>query len=212
MKIFNLILRYFKKTPKQQPIVKGLKFGWKRDLPDHRDKKFKITAPHDLPALVDLRAQCPPVYNQGNLGSCTANALGAAFQFEQMKQNKPNFIPSRLFIYYNERAIEGTINEDAGAMIRDGIKTMCKEGVCPESKWQYIESRFKDKPCNCCYKVALDNQVLEYLRLSPHTIYEVKHCLADGYPVAFGFTIFESFMTDNVTQTGIATLPLPVVL
>ena len=87
---------------------------------------------HDLPKAVDLRPQCPPVYNQGKIGSCTANALGAAYQFEQIKQKRSNFIPSRLFIYYNVRAIGGTINQDSGAMIRDGIKTMVKEGVCPE--------------------------------------------------------------------------------
>jgi C1A family cysteine protease len=206
MKILKTISGWFKKP---KPTASRINFGWKRDLPDFRDRKFKITAPHELPAMVDLRGQCPPIYNQGNLGSCTANALGGAFQFEQMKQNKPNWIPSRLFIYYNERAIEGTINEDAGAQIRDGIKTMVKEGVCPETMWQYVESKFTKKPCQQCYDEALKNQVLEYLRLSPHTLYEVKHCLADGYPVTFGFMIFESFMVDSVAKTGIATMPLP---
>lgn len=200
-KLFN----WFKK-PKEEPTP-ALKFGWKRDLPDHRDFKFKITAPVELPTLVDMRAQCPPVYNQGNLGSCTANALGAAFQFEQMRQNKPNWIPSRLFIYYNERAMEGTINEDAGAMIRDGIKTMVKEGVCPETMWKYIEHKFKVKPCDCCYKEALNNQVLEYQRITPHTLYEVKHCLAEGHPVVFGFMIYESMMTDTVARTGFVPVP-----
>ena len=203
MKILNFIKNLFKKPKKEKTI----KFGWKRDLHDPRDFKFKIVAPHDLPTLVDLRAQCPEVYNQGNLGSCTANALGGAFQFEQKKQGKPDFIPSRLFIYYNERVIEGTVNEDAGAMIRDGIKTMVAEGVCPETKWQYIENKFKDKPCDCCYKTALENQVQEYLRISPHTLYEVKHCLSDGYPVAFGFTIYESMMTGEVARTGFVPMP-----
>lgn len=205
MKLFDFIKNLFRKTKKEtQPQIK---FGWKRDLPDHRDKKFKIVAPHDLPPMVDLRPQCPPVYNQGNLGSCTANAIGSAFQFEQMKQNKPNWIPSRLFIYYNEREMEGTINEDAGAMIRDGIKSVVAQGVCPEDMWKYIESKFKSKPCPQCYKAALDNQVKEYLRLSPHSLYEVKHCLSDGYPVIFGFSVYESMMTENVARTGIVPIP-----
>ena len=203
MKKWKLFAWLFK-PKKAQPEIK---FGWKRDLPDHRDFKFKITAPHDLPTFVDLRPQMPAIYNQGNLGSCTANALGAAFQFEQMKQNKPNWIPSRLFIYYNERAMEGTINEDAGAMIRDGIKTMVSEGVCPEDQWKYIEHKFKVKPPKPCYDEALNNQVLEYLRISPHTIYEVKHCLADGYPVVFGFMIYESMMTQDVARTGYVPVP-----
>ena len=205
MKILNFFKKLFGVKPKK--TTNRVNFGWKKDLHDPRDKKFKIVAPHELPRQVDLTMQFPPVYNQGNLGSCTANALGGAFQFEQKKQGKPDFIPSRLFIYYNERVIEGTVNEDAGAMIRDGIKTMVDAGVCPETMWQYIESKFKTKPCPDCYKTALENQVQEYLRLSPHTLYEVKHCLSDGYPVVFGFTIYESMMTDEVARTGLVPIP-----
>ncbi len=204
MKFFTFIKNLFIKS---KPQSKLKNFGWKRDLPDHRDFKFKINVPHELPPKIDLRLQCPPVYNQGNLGSCTANAIGSAFQFEQMKQNKPNFIPSRLFIYYNEREMEGTINEDAGAQIRDGIKSVVDKGVCPETMWQYIESKFTSKPCSQCYNEALNNQVKEYLRLSPHSLYEVKHCLFDGYPVIFGFMIYESMMTENVTRTGLVPIP-----
>ena len=204
MKFINFIMSFFKKKPEQHTFIK---FGWVKDNYDPNDVKFKIDIPHALPPLVDLRTQCPPVYNQGTLGSCTANALGAAYQFEQMKQQKQHFIPSRLFIYYNERAMEGTITQDAGAMIRDGIKTMTDAGVCPESQWQYIESNFKARPCGCCYKTALDNQIQESLRLSPHTLYEVKHCLSDGYPVVFGFTIYQSFMSEEVSRTGMAKMP-----
>lgn len=208
MKLFTIIRNLIKKLF-GKPEKQAFKFGWVKDNVDPRDRKFKITVPHELPSKVDLREYCPPIYNQGDLGSCTANALGAAFQFEQIKQKKQDFIPSRLFIYYNERALEGTINEDAGAMIRDGIKTMVKEGVCPETMWKYNTWKFKTKPSDDCYRVALDNQVLEYLRISPHTLYEVKHCLYDGYPVSFGFTIYESFMSDTVARTGVASMPKP---
>lgn len=200
------ILNWFKNRKKKNEVP-DVKFGWKRDLPDHRDFKFKVTIPKELPTHIDLRSKCPPVYNQGTLGSCTANALGAAFQFEQIKKKKANWIPSRLFIYYNERALENTINEDAGAMIRSGIKTMVKEGVCPESKWKYIISKFKQKPPKSCYDEALDNQVLEYLRITPHTLYEVKQCLVDGYPVVFGFMMYQSMMTPQVKKTG--RIPIP---
>jgi C1A family cysteine protease len=110
-------------------------YGWLPDLPDQRD--YSYSAPSvvvsKLPKKVDLRKTCPPVYNQGQLGSCTANAIGAAFHYELMKQKAQAFMPSRLFIYYNERVIENSVNSDNGAMIRDGIKTVNKQGVCPES-------------------------------------------------------------------------------
>lgn len=206
MNILKRFFKLFKKEIKTQPLRN---FGWKRDLPDHRDIKFKIVAPHELPPSVDLRNLCPDIYDQGELGSCTANALGGAFQFEQIKQKRSDFIPSRLFVYYNEREMEGTINEDAGAQIRNGIKTMVDKGVCPESMWPYNIGKFKKKPDAGCYTVALENQITEYLRITPHTLYEVKHCLSDGYPVAFGFTIYESFMSDTVARTGIASMPGP---
>ena len=80
------------------------KFGWKPDLPDHRDHLYAAPAhiTTKLPSSVDLRKLCPPVYNQGQFGSCTANAIGAAVPFEQMKQSEKSFVPSRLFIYYKD--------------------------------------------------------------------------------------------------------------
>jgi hypothetical protein len=102
------------------------KYGWAPDLPDQRDHLYSAPQPvlAKLPPKKDLRSGCPPVYDQGQLGSCTANAISGAIQFEQKKQGVTLFMPSRLFIYYNERAIEGTVNSDAGAQIRDGVKSV----------------------------------------------------------------------------------------
>src|SRR6266436_3557786 len=126
------------------------KYGWVPDLPDHRD--FLYSAPQavlgaKLPKSVDLRPNCPPVYDQGQLGSCTGNAIAGAIQFEREKQKlSPDFIPSRLFIYYNERVIEGTVESDSGAQIRDGIKSVSTNGACPENAWPYDISKFAVKP------------------------------------------------------------------
>ena len=79
--------------------------------------------------------------------------------------------------------------------------------MCPEKIWEYNTSKFAIKPTQDCYDSALNNQVQEYLRISPHTLYEVKHCLSDGYPVAFGFTVYESLMSSKVAKTGIAQMP-----
>src|SRR6266436_2634478 len=135
-------------------IRKIKRYGWIPDIPDQRD--YLYAAPpaflRALPPRVDLRKQCPPVYDQGQLGSCTANAIGGAIEFDQMKEKLPQiFIPSRLFIYYNERVIEGTVNTDAGAMLRDGIKTVAKQGACPEPMWPYLIARFKTRPSAACY-------------------------------------------------------------
>jgi C1A family cysteine protease len=206
MKLFDFIKKVIIKEPKANKY----NFGWKRDLHDPRDIMYKVsvpTAPQELPPMVDLRPKCPPIYNQGSIGSCTGNAIASAFQFGQMKLNKPNWIPSRLFIYYNERVMEGTVGEDAGATIRDGIKSVVDKGVCPETMWKYVESKFATKPCSQAYKEALNNQIKEYLRISPHTLRGVKEALADGFPVIFGFSIYESMMTDEVARTGYVPIP-----
>src|SRR5918911_1464153 len=126
--------------------IKIKRYGWRPDRPDQRDQLYAAppAAIGSLPPKVDLRQNCPPVYDQGELGSCTANAIGAAIQFEQMKQQlTENFIPSRLFIYYNERVIEGTVDSDSGAQIRDGIKSINKQGACSErDDWPYEIIKF----------------------------------------------------------------------
>jgi len=115
---------------------KVARYGWIPDIPDHRDIMFRkvYRIPARLPASVDLRSQCPKVVDQGQLGSCTANALGGAMEFVMIKDKKPYADLSRLFLYYDERVIEHTVNQDSGAMIRDGIKTLAKQGVCTEKK------------------------------------------------------------------------------
>src|SRR2546430_246987 len=83
-------------------------FGWMPDLPDNRDHLYSapLAKLRVLPTKADLRRHCPRVYNQGDIGSCTANAIAAAIEFDRKKQKLRDFIPSRLFIYYNERSIE----------------------------------------------------------------------------------------------------------
>ena len=184
-------------------------YGWTPDRPDQRDKLYAAIAapPKILPASVDLRAQCSPVENQGQLGSCTANALVGSLEFLEIKAGKPATDLSRLFVYYNERAIEGTINEDAGAMIRDGVKSLVKQGVCTEKAWPYVIGKFAVKPPAACFKQGLAHQVLSYHRIL--TVQEMKSCLAEGYPFVFGFTVYEAFESATVAKTGQLNLPRP---
>ena len=185
------------------------RYGWLPDLPDHRDRLY--AAPMEiagaLPAKADLQAQCPPVYDQGQLGSCTANAIAGAIQFDRMKQMlSPMFTPSRLFIYYNERAIEHSIDSDSGAQIRDGIKSIGKQGDCPETEWPYVIARFKTKPPKKCYADARKYKAVLYQRLT-QTLGQLKGCVASGWPFVFGFTVYEGFESATVTKTGHASLP-----
>lgn len=186
------------------------RFGWVRDIPDQRD--FRYQPPprlaRALPPKVDLTAGFLDCYNQGQLGSCTANAIAGALQFLEEKEGaSPPVMPSRLFIYYNERALEGTIDSDSGAQIRDGIKTVAKRGFCPEAMWPYDIRRFATKPSDGCYRAALKDRVSQYLRLDHENGVSLMTCLASGYPFVFGFSVYESFESPRVVQTGVVNLP-----
>ena len=181
--------------------------GWIPDLPDHRDFLYADLRPAGvrLPKSVDLRPHMSPVENQGQLGSCTANALAGALEFLEIKGGQSLVDLSRLFIYYNERAIEHTVMSDSGAMIRDGIKTLAALGVCSEKKWPYVLSTFTEKPSAACYAEAKKHVVRTYHRIVG--LSDMRACLAEGYPFVFGFSVYESFESAKVAKSGVLNMP-----
>jgi C1A family cysteine protease len=188
--------------------MKIKRYGWVADLPDHRDHVYSapMQVVTSLPTKVDLSSQCPAVYDQGQLGSCTANAIAGAIEFDLMKEKKKDFMPSRLFIYYNERDIEGTVDSDSGAQIRDGIKSIASQGDCPENEWSYDTSKFAQKPPQKCYADALKHKAVQYQRIT-RTLNQMKGCLASGYPFVFGFTVYDGFESEEVAKTGQLNMP-----
>jgi C1A family cysteine protease len=193
------------------PSVPSRRYGWLPDLPDHRDHLYSVPAPiaANLPTSVDLRPKCPPVLDQGQLGSCTANALANAHLFDQMAENDPqDQLPSRLFIYWNERDLEGSVKSDSGAQIRDGIKVLAKLGAPPESAWPYDIAKFAVKPPATAYQAALSEVAIGYQRVT-QSLPQLKGALAAGFPMVFGFTVYESFESDAVAKTGIVPMPGP---
>jgi C1A family cysteine protease len=185
-------------------------YGWIPDRPDQRDHIYAapLMELKTIPSKVDLTAKCPPVYDQGQLGSCTANAIAAAVEFGLMKEHKHAFMPSRLFIYYNERAMEHTVDSDSGAMIRDGIKSVAKQGDAPEKEWPYDIAKFKIKPPPKVYHDAKKHRVVQYQRVVQN-LTQMRGCLASGYPFVFGFTVYESFESQEVATTGVVPMPSP---
>lgn len=181
------------------------RFGWIPDLPDNRDKTYLSSGFRTLPSVVDLREFCSPIENQGELGSCTANAIVGALEFIGIKAGDELTNLSRLFVYYNERVYIHTVKEDSGAMIRDGIKSLVKKGVCTEDSWNYDISKFTVKPSLTAYKEAADHKIALYQRLNG--LRQMRACLATGYPFVFGFTVYDSFGSKKVSDTGIVPMP-----
>jgi C1A family cysteine protease len=185
------------------------KMGWHPSLPDIRDYHYQ--APHNadpsLPAI-DLRPNCPPVQDQGHLGSCTANAVEVALWFDLMKQGLPAGPLSRLFIYYNTRASEGTINSDSGATLRDTIQSVANWGAPPESDCPYLIEYFASPPSVNAYEDGEKTRAVSYFAV-PQVLQLMKACLASGYPFVFGVTVYESFESAQVESTGVVPMPQP---
>ena len=194
-------------------------YGWKHQKKDSRDYKFSnlrclraLVA--SLPSSMDLRQWDSPIEDQGELGSCTANSLTGILQFNEVKYASSGSVYqnlSRLFIYYNERALEGSVDQDSGAEIRDGIKTLATYGVCNETVWPYNVDQFTIKPSAQCYTSALPDVIHSYYSLDAatpaQTLINIKTAIASGEPVSFGFDVYDSFESDTVAQTGIMSIP-----
>lgn len=181
------------------------RYGWKRQLPDHRDQLYKPEV-LSLPSFVKL-GNLPPIKDQGDLGSCTAHGITSCVEYLELKDKHPLTLLSRLFLYYNERRLEGTVNSDTGANIRDGIKALKKWGDCSEKICQYDTKQFAHKPHPICYQQAIKHDLVKYSAIN--NLNGMKSCLAAGFPFVLGFSVYDSFESDEVAASGIVPMPSP---
>lgn len=184
------------------------RYDYRPDLPDKRDYYFKYAPAVALPDTIDLRSQMSRIEDQGQLGSCTANAWVGVIEYLDKVKDGHYHNWSRLFLYYNERALHGEENQDNGAYIRDGAKALAKLGICRETHWKYEIGRFAERPPETCYEEGLSHQALLYSRVD-QTEEAMLSALAQGNPIVIGFTVYESFESDAVTETGVVPMPQP---
>ncbi len=189
-------------------VRKGL--GWRPDVPDIRDFRYGqrgvIKKQKSIPRSYDLRHLCPPVYDQGQLGACTAFAIGSLYQFLQRKQGQEDYRMSELFIYYNERDYEGTVDSDSGAMIRTGMKVVNKLGAAANVEWPYEIKKFRNRPFEDAYGNALNHQSITYESI-PRDVTVLKQLIYQGFPFVFGFAVYESFYDSEVANSGLMRMP-----
>ena len=180
------------------------KYHWIADPPDLRDHVYKLAPMGSLPTSVDLRSYASPIDDQGNLGSCTGNAIAGAIDLIDQKNNKRIRV-SRLFVYYQERVLEHNVYYDAGAYIRDGIKACYTWGAPLESLWPYNINKWATTPSTAAYTDALTRKIVSYAKCANFTA--VKNAIASGTPVVIGFTVYDSFEGPQCTTTGVMPYP-----
>lgn len=195
----------------QRPPCGRHVYNLSRDKPDKSDEfdaiNLKINIHRNSIVTIDHRRTCPDIVHQGDIGSCTASALSCIFYHNMLKFNYADpFIPSRLFLYYNTRAMKHTVNMDIGGSMRDGLKALHSYGMCPETMWEYDIKKYKNKPPDKAYVFGQSNKGIVYSRIPQH-LTQLKQCLLDGYLFAFGMSVYSNFEDGDVEKTGIVKPP-----
>lgn len=183
----------------QQPNGKRLKIGGYRPSPhDPKPKKYKVQrfTQKELPPRVDLRRYMTEVEDQGEVGSCTANSMAGAYEYLAMRTLGQSGHVSRLFIYYNARLLDNSTKEDNGTTLQHCIKSLQEWGTCPEALWPYDPEQVFTEPNDLAYNAAANFLTKEAEQVEVG-LYAMKHCLAEGYPFAFGLPLFDSFFREG---------------
>jgi len=182
----------------------------KRQNKDKRDVRANVSRLITIPTKVDLRNDAPEVFNQLELGSCSAQVGVATMMMLESKAKNVSIDQietlSRLFLYYQERLMEGNVNEDSGATMRTICKTLSKVGVCEEKLWPYITNKFTEIPSQEAMNNANNHKVRSYKSLT--SLNEIRQYIAvKNLPVMIGMEIYPSFESDEVAKTGLVSLP-----
>jgi C1A family cysteine protease len=183
--------------------------GTGRDTVSPLDWQYRahLSVVRRLPAIVDLRRHCPPVYDQLHLNSCSANAIAAALRYDELREGRSNVpSPSRLFIYYNERVLAGLVGKNSPVSLRDGYRTVAKAGACPEVMWPYHVRRFRRTPTPSCFSAARRYRAIAYYRIR-RSMVQLRACLAEGFPFVMAMAVHASMMGRDVRRTGVVPMP-----
>lgn len=186
--------------------------GWNPQRPDHRDLSYnaeeRIVAAHLLPAKFDLWPHVPPIWDQGNIGSCTAHGSLRAYMTEAIRQGENVPALSRLMQYYDARALEGSTGADSGAQVRDAIKVLATVGCAPEVDWPYDTARFAEQPPQTAYIDAQKYMSVKYQAVTLGPGAPMRTALANGLAITFGFSVPPSF-EDGSWDPATEVLPVP---
>lgn len=163
-----------------------------------------------LPTQIDFGSQII-IRDQDNVGMCTAVCAVSTLEYYLTKANNISIQLSPLFVYYNERRIRGTIEQDIGATLTDAIQAITIFGACKETTWPFIDDniKFKEKPSDQAYKEP--HEIFKGLRFKhshlSNNLELIKHVLSEKTPVLCGINVFPSFESEETEKTGVVPMP-----
>jgi C1A family cysteine protease len=181
--------------------------GYQADRQKSKDEAFSPKQSKSLPGQIDLRPYMSAVEDQSATNSCAANATAGAYEYLMKRLKGRAEDVSRLFIYYNARALDGDTTLDEGTYIRSCVKAAKKQGLCTESTWPFNPDQILERPAKVAYEEAqgfLLNPIPRQVRVS---LQAMKNCLAEGFPFIFGLQLFGSFQ--KAGSDGLVPMPDP---
>src|SRR5436190_19425873 len=174
--------------------------GWLPEKDDPAEVQADVTG-LDVPESSDLRPHFGAVYNQRRLGSCTAQMAAGHMQMDMHLDGLPltKHRPSRLFIYYIERMLEGNLEDgDTGAFVRDGYRALADYGWVMERLWPYIIRKYEQRPPADLWELAKTQLLEKPHKLVPRSRDVFKAVFANKQAIGLGFQVYDSFDTSEV--------------
>ncbi len=182
-------------------------YGWLPSKPDHRDRVYR-SAPLMGQYDYDLRGSMPEVYDQGQTGSCVWQATSAAMEYLRRHELLSDFVPSRLWGYWQTRVVEGTTSSDSGCTVRDAMKVANAIGVPPEVLWPFDPGKVLVAPPDNCLTAAKTDMAVSYAVVN-NNLSEILSCFRQRIPVIIGCSVFSGIQSDGAAATGYIPMPSP---
>lgn len=184
------------------------KFGW---VGDDGHKPVRMMMLRDWPiqtaaTFSDLAKYIKEVFDQGRLGSCVGHGTALAWEIQHYRATGQWLDISRLLIYYNARALEGSTNADTGCQIVDAVQSLIKLGSSKEACWPYDVAKFRQKAPACAYREALGHRVIRAYKVDNTDGKSIRLALTNGWPVIIGSIVYGGIQ--DVTKER-PVIPLP---
>jgi C1A family cysteine protease len=185
----------------------------KRKQKTFLDSKIKFKNPQAqktvLPEYSSIKHLCGEIYDQGSVGSCTANAFAMAYQISTNVKSGTLILLSRLYFYYFERLAEGNASSDSGGDEVDGLKVAQVKGICLETSWPYDTAKVETCPPQSCIDEAVNYKISSFsvFKLYSGLLTDIKQSIVDKKPVLIAIGVYESFESDKVEETGLVPMP-----
>lgn len=194
-----MIASIIKLIPRKERVcgIDNKKCNLKPSPKDERDVLYAQQSENTLlmPRKINLLSFCPPIKNQGQIGSCSSHACATAFEIEmKIIESRKSTSLSELWHYYKVRQKDfmNTFPDDSGAYLREAIKVMYHNGFCPESLYPYDYRKINETPGFMTDVIASLWKIKSYHTCM--TLNQIKTSLIQEHPVIIGIPVDKNFL------------------